>query len=139
METNETKNFVDAILGTGEDLHDELANAILKLHSIDEHDLTADFKAALRERLSLVPEESKEAHNLRRTLSNVVRYEKETSPDFARPKHYVRDIMNEVQAAFPKPVYSFRNRSEGAMSQNDEKILSELAKELDQSEGDDVD
>ena len=135
MSKNKTEEFVDAILGSGDDLDDELATSILSLHLIDEDVLTVEFKARLTSRLAELPDNSKEAHNLRRTLSKVIEQEKQESPDFAKPKDYIGDLMRDMVAVFPKPIYSFHKRADGDMPSNDKNILDEPEEELgDESE-----
>lgn len=125
------EEFIDAILGNDEDMDDESARAILSLYSVDVDALTSELKKKLRSTLAELSEDSKEAHNLRRTLANVVKYEKDSDPSSVKPKDYIDGMMNNISAAFRRPVYSFHNRADGEMPKEDKDILDGLAQELE--------
>lgn len=125
------EEFVDAIIGRDEDIDEDSARAILSLYSVDVDSLTTELKKTLRAKLGELSDDSNESHNLRRTIANVVRDEKAKDPSSIMPKDYINNLMSNVSAAFPKPVYSFRNRSEGEMPSGDRDILDGLARELE--------
>ena len=125
------EEFIDAMIGKDEDLDEDSARAILSLYSVDVDSLTTELKKTVRATLGELSEDSKEAHNLRRILANVVKYEKDKDLSSIKPKDYINAMMNTISTAFPKPVYSFRNRSEGELPIGDKNILDGLAKELE--------
>ncbi|MGI8544127.1 MAG: hypothetical protein ACR2MD_11725 [Aridibacter sp.] len=132
MPVKQTKKeqFIDAIIGKDEEITDELASKILIEFGIDESRLLGNFKNSIQHDLREMPPESKEFSNLRNTLRNITEYQRSSLPDIAEPKDYIANLINSIQSAFQKPVFSFRNRKNEEMSENDKMILNELQDEL---------
>lgn len=125
------EEFAEALLGNDNDLDNELASEILQAYKIDEDGLVSSFKILLREKLGNLPEESKEANNLRRTLNSVIKSEKESSPHFAKPRDHIKNLFDGLSSAFQKPAYSFHKRTNGEMPDQDVKLLDDLSRELE--------
>lgn len=130
VEQTKKEQFIDAIIGKDEELTDELASKILIEFDIDESRLLDNFKNSIQQDLREMQPESKESSNLRTTLRKITEYQKSSMPDVAEPKDYIANLINSVQSAFQKPVFSFRNQKNGEMSENDKMILNELQEEL---------
>lgn len=130
VEKTKKEQFIDAIIGKDEELTDELASKILSEFGIDESRLVDNFKDSIQNDLRKLHSESKEASNLRRTVRNITEYQKSSSLDVGEPEDYIASLINTVQSAFQKPVFSFRNRNNGEMSEKDKMILNELQEEL---------
>jgi hypothetical protein len=134
---NQHDAFVAAILGTDEDITDELAGEVLAFYGIGDLDLIESFKSSISEKLRELPVEDDNAKRLGGMLRNLRDYQKDISGAKLSPKDRISQIFGGI---FTPPVaasYAFRGKDESGLSDSDQAILDELKKELLDESGDD--
>ena len=124
----------DRILGSDEEMSDELASRILESYDIDENQLINAFKARIQTELKKTYDpNSQDSQNLSNTLKNISEYQRAASPRSVEPKDWIANLINKVipPTAHAQPLYSFRKREDGEMSDHDKQILDDLRAELE--------
>jgi hypothetical protein len=129
----ERERFLDAILGSDEEMDVELADEILASHDITGSELVDEFKLRLQAELRSHYQETNEISKpLETALKSIQEQQRSSQPKPIEADSWIDSflgggISSSVQSQLQ---YSFHRQKQGAVSANDKKILDELEGEL---------
>ncbi len=130
---SERERFLDAILGSDEEMDVELADEILASHDITGSELVEDFKLRLQAELRSHYQETNEISKpLETALKSIQEQQRASQPKPVKADWWIDSFLGEgiSSSAQSQLQYSFHRQTQGAVSANDKKILDELEGEL---------
>jgi hypothetical protein len=124
----------DAVFGPDEGISENVAEEIMQSHGVSREQLVESLKMQVQQKIKQVRTESGAIpETLVAMLNNLREYQKEKAPKPVGPDEWVAEIFS--GAAMPnshaQPLYNFRGRGTGELSDNDRMILSELQAEIE--------
>lgn len=135
IQKSEVDLINDALLGLDEDVDSEMAEDILNSYGISSEELVSDFKLLIQQELrenNGNAEKKKESENMLMVLKDISNYQRANDPKQIEPKSLIQGFLDGSMPAKLKSSFAFRNKSKDGLSENDEQILKELEKELDE-------
>ena len=130
----ETEELFDAILGPDEDISQKVADDIIETYEITREQLIDNLKVRLQERIKEIRDETGTIPKaLEAMLTNVREYQREKAPKAVGAEEWITDIFSGalMPSAHAQPLYDFRNRGAGEVSEKDRRILNEMKAELE--------
>lgn len=125
----------DAVFGPDEDISENNADEIMRTHGVSREQLVENLKIHLQDKIKETRDETGDIPEmLVAMLTNIREYQKEKAPKPVGADEWVAEIFNSTSmpSSHAQPMYSFRNRKAGGLSENDLRILSELEAEIEE-------
>jgi ElaB/YqjD/DUF883 family membrane-anchored ribosome-binding protein len=128
------EELFDAVFGPDQDISENVAEEIMQSHGVSSEQLVENLKMQVQQKIKQVRNETGVIpETLVAMLNNIREYQKEKAPKPIGADEWVAEIFS--GAAMPnshaQPIYNFRNRKTGGLSENDRRILSELEAEIE--------
>jgi len=124
----------DAVFGPDEDISENNADEIMRTHGVSREQLVENLKIHLQDRIKKTRDETGAIPEMLVAMLNNIRdYQKDKAPKPVGADEWVAEIFNptSMPSSHAQPIYNFRNRKAGGLSENDRRILSELEAEIE--------
>ena len=124
----------EAVFGPDEDISENNADEIMRTHGVSREQLVENLKIHLQDKIKKTRDETGVIpETLVAMLNNIRDYQKEKAPKQVGADEWVAEIFNptSMPSSHAQPIYNFRSRKAGELSENDLRILSELEAEIE--------
>ncbi|MFY9619446.1 MAG: hypothetical protein WAQ99_06510 [Pyrinomonadaceae bacterium] len=124
----------DAVFGPDEDISENNAAEIMRTHGVSREQLVENLKTHVQERIKKTRDETGVIPEMLVAMLNNIRdYQKEKAPKPVGADEWVAEIFNptSMPSSHAQPIYNFRSKKAGGLSENDRRILSELEAEIE--------
>jgi len=136
----ESDEVREALFGKDLDIDAETAEEILESHGISTEAMVDELQALMQERIRKNASEGgkdAENENLLFFVRDITNYKRSRSPEAVKPESWVKSLIDNTTATlFPDhtTARTFRNRKEGDLSENDQKLIDEAEAELNEDD-----
>jgi len=124
----------DAVFGPDVDISENIADEIVRSYGVSREQLVENLKIQVQEKIKRTRDETGDIPgSLVAMLNNIRDYQREKEPKPVPADQWVAEIFNPtaMPSSHAQPMYNFRNRKTGGLSENDRRILSELEAEIE--------
>ena len=128
---SEIEKIEDAVFGSEEEFDENLARDIAETYDISAEDLVEKIKLRMQTEVRRRSRNNEgNIENLTRAIKSIGNYQRKNS-ELEEPKSLIQKIRDGIDLDL-RPSFAFRNKSKDGLSENDEQILKDLEKELDE-------
>lgn len=128
---SELEKIEDAVFGSEEEFDENSARDIAETYDISAEDLVEKIKLRMQAEVRRRSQNNeRNIENLTRAIKSIGNYQRKNS-ELEEPKSLIQKIRDGIDLNL-RPSFAFRNKSKDGLSENDEQILKELEKELDE-------
>jgi len=130
---SEREELFDAILGPDHEMDDGLAEEIISSYDVTGPQLVEEFKLLLKSELKRHLEATNEiSRPLETALKSIIAEQRASEPAPVEAEPWISSVLaGDVASSAPEQLlYSWHKQKEGAVSENDRRILDELEGEL---------
>lgn len=128
---SEIEKIEDAVFGSEEEFDENLARNIAETYDISPEEIVEKIKFRMQAEVRRRSQNNEgNIENLTKAIRSIGNYQRKNS-ELEEPKSLIQKIRDGIDLNL-RPSFAFRNKSKDGLSENDEQIMKELEKELDE-------